>query len=83
MEITVGGERAGVKRTAGGSCSALLSGLAAVVLAIATYFHHVRLLGLFTILATILAVFLGRAIARRMRACIFLVLGHNTSLLSE
>ena len=57
-------------------------GLAAFVLAIATYLHHVRLLGLFTILATILAIFFGRAVARGMRACIFRVLGRKTSLLS-
>ncbi|MGH9931774.1 MAG: hypothetical protein ACREA9_21440 [Pyrinomonadaceae bacterium] len=48
-----------------------MSGLAAFVLAIATYFHHVGLLGLFTILATILAALLGGAVAGRMRAFVF------------
>jgi hypothetical protein len=59
-----------------------LSGLTAGVLAIATYFHHVRLFGLFTILAAILAIFFGRTIARRMRAFVFCLLSHKTSLLS-
>jgi hypothetical protein len=45
--------------------------LAARVLAITTYFHHVRLLRLFAVFAAILAAFFGRAITRRMRAFIF------------
>ena len=71
--------RSGVKR-GGDSCAARLSGLTAGVLAIATYFHHVRLFGLFTILAAILAIFFGRTIARRMRAFVFCFLSHKTSL---
>jgi hypothetical protein len=57
-------------------------GLAPFELAVAADLHNVRFLGFFTILATILAVFLGRAIARRMRAFSFLGLCHRTSLLS-
>ena len=72
--------RSGVKRRFGDSCAARLSGLTAGVLAIATYFHHVRLFGLFTILAAILAIFFGRTIARRMRAFVFCFLSHKTSL---
>jgi len=60
----------------------VLSGLAAGVLAIAAYLHHMRFFGLFTILTAILAVFFGRTIARRMRAFVFCVLSHKTSLLS-
>ena len=56
----------------------LVSGLTAWVLTIATNFHHVRLLGLFAILATVFAVFLRRAIAGRMRAFVFVVLCHKT-----
>jgi len=56
--------------------------LTAGVLAIATYFHHVRFFGLFTILAAILAILFGRTIARRMRALVFCILSHKTSLLS-
>jgi hypothetical protein len=41
---------------------------AAFVLAIAAYFHHVRFLSLFAILAAIFAVFFRRAIASGMRA---------------
>jgi hypothetical protein len=73
--------RSGVKR-GWGSYYARLSGLTAGVLAVATYFHHVRLFGLFTILAAILAILFGRTIARRMRAFVFCVLSHKTSLLS-
>jgi hypothetical protein len=73
--------RSGVKR-GWGSCSARLSGLTAGVLAVATYFHHVRFFGFFTILAAILAILFGRTIARRMRAFVFCVLSHKTSLLS-
>ena len=65
-----------------GSYSARLSGLTAGVLAVATYFHHVRLFGLFTILAAILAILFRRTIARRMRAFVLCVLSHETSLLS-
>src|SRR5258705_7723294 len=64
------------------ACGAV-SGLTAGVLAIATYFHHVRLFGLFTILAAILAIFLDRTIARGMRAFVFCVLSHKASLLSS
>jgi hypothetical protein len=56
--------------------------LAAGVLAIAADFHHVRLLGLFAVLAAILAALFGRAITRWVRALGFRVLGHKTSLLS-
>jgi hypothetical protein len=51
--------------------------LAAGVLAIATYFHHVRFLGLFAVFAAILAALFGRAIARRVRALIFRLLSHK------
>ena len=50
--------------------------LTALMLAIATNFHHVRLLCLFTILATVFAVLLRRAIAGGMRAFIFLLVCH-------
>jgi hypothetical protein len=56
-----------------------LNRLAAGVLAITTYFHHVRLLGLFAVLAAILAVFFGRTIAGWMRAFVLLVLCHKTN----
>jgi hypothetical protein len=65
------------------NCSAVLGNLAAGVLAIATYFHHMRLLGLFAILATVFAAFLRRTIAGGMRTLIFRVLSHKTSLLSS
>jgi len=61
-----------------GEGSTRTSGLTAWVLAIATNFHHVRLLGLFAILATVFAVFLGRAIAGRMGAFGFVILCHKT-----
>jgi hypothetical protein len=56
----------------------LVSGLTACVLTIATNFHHVRLLGLFAILATVFAAFLWRAIAGRMGAFGFVILCHKT-----
>jgi len=49
------------------------------VLAITAYFHDVRFLGLFAILAAILAVFFWRAIAGGMRACSLCILGHKIS----
>ena len=52
-------------------------GLTTFVLAITTDLHHVRLLGLFAILAAILAVFLRRAIAGGMRAFSRCILGHK------
>ena len=55
-------------------CSAGTELLAAVVLAIATYLHHMRLLRLFAILATILAILFGWAIAGWMRAFVSLIL---------
>lgn len=55
----------------------------AVVLAITPYFHHVRLLSLFAVFATILAVFFGRAIAGGMRALIFIIVGHNSTPISD
>jgi hypothetical protein len=55
------------------------SGLAAGVLAITTYFHHMRFFGLFTILATVLTALFGRAVAGGMRAFVFLVLSHKLS----
>lgn len=58
------------------------SQLAAGVLAIATDFHHVRLLGLFTVFAAILAALFGPAVAGGMRAFIFRVFCHKTSPLS-
>ena len=61
-----------------GKCFRCAIGLTAGVLAIATDFHHMRLLGLFAILATVFAVFLRRAIAGRMRAFVFVVLCHKT-----
>lgn len=64
-------------------CSAVSELLAAVVLAITTYFHHMRLLRLFTVLAAILAIFLSRAIARGMRAFVSLIFYHKTILLSD
>ena len=57
---------------------AVLTRLTTGVLAIATYFHHVRFLGLFAVLTAILAVFLGRAIASWMRAFVFIVC-HKTN----
>jgi hypothetical protein len=42
------------------------------MLAIAADFHHMRLLRLFAILATVFAVFFRRAIAGRMRAFVFI-----------
>ena len=42
--------------------------LATVVLAITTYFHHVRLLSLFAVFAAILTVLFRRAITGGMRA---------------
>ena len=56
--------------------------LTAVVLAITPYFHHVRLLSLFAVLATILAVFFGWAIAGGMRALTFIIVGHNSTPIS-
>jgi len=47
------------------------------MLAITTYLHYVRLLGILAVLATILAIFFRRAIASRMRAFVFLVVWHN------
>jgi hypothetical protein len=41
-----------------------------------------RLLGVLAVLATILAVFFGRAIAGRMRTFVSLILCHNTTPLS-
>jgi hypothetical protein len=52
------------------------------VFATATYFQDMRLLGVFAVLATILAVLLGRTIAGGMRALISLILCHKTTLLS-
>jgi hypothetical protein len=60
----------------------VLNRLAAGVLAIATYFHHVRLLSLFAVLAAILAAFLGRTIAGWMRAFVFRILCHKNNPLS-
>jgi hypothetical protein len=57
--------------------------LTTCVLATATYFQHMSLLGIFTVLAAILAVFLGRTIARGVRAFVFFVLSHKTPLLSS
>ena len=57
--------------------------LATGVLAITTYFHHVRLHGLFAVLAAILAVLFRRAIAGWMRAFVFRIFSHKTTLLSE
>lgn len=57
--------------------------LATGMLAITTYFHYVRLLGILAVLTTILAIFFRRAIASGMRAFVFLVLCHNTTLLSS
>jgi hypothetical protein len=63
------------------TCAAVLE-LATGVLAITTYLHHMRLLGLFTVLTTILAALLGRAIAGWVRAFVFSVFCHTTLLLS-
>jgi hypothetical protein len=49
-----------------GDCS-LEAWLATVVLTITTYFHHVRLLGLFAVFAAILTVLFGRAITSGVR----------------
>jgi hypothetical protein len=56
--------------------------LTAWVFATATYFQHMSLLGIFTVLAAILAIFLGRTIACGVRAFVFFVLSHKTTLLS-
>ena len=83
MEITVRGERWWVEQSFCEVVLRFLNRLAAVVLAIATYFHHMRLLRLFAVLATILAVLFGRAIARGMRAFVSLIFCHKTILLSD
>jgi len=54
------------------------------MLTAAAYFHDARFLSVLAILATILAIFLYRTIARRVSALILLVLGHvNTPLSNE
>ena len=54
------------------------------MLTAAAYFHDARFLSILAILATILAIFLCRTIARRVSALILLVLGHvNTPLSNE
>jgi hypothetical protein len=83
MEITVELIAKGVERIFCEVVLSLLDRLAAGVLAITTYFHHVRLLGLFAILATILAIFLARTIAGWMRTFVFGILCHKTTLLSD
>jgi hypothetical protein len=66
------------------ACSVLLwCALTAGVLAIATDFHYMRLLSIFTVLTAILAVLFGRAITSGMCALVFLLLSHKTTLLSE
>jgi hypothetical protein len=52
------------------------------VFATTTYFLNMRPLGILAILAAILAVFFGRAIAGGMGAFVFLVLCHGTPRLS-
>jgi hypothetical protein len=74
-EVTAGGKRG--LRSSGVSAT-----LAAFVLAITAYFHHMRFLGLFAILAAVFAVFFRGAIAGGMRAFGFCILGHKRSLLS-
>lgn len=58
------------------------SPLTTVVLATATYFCYMRLLGLLTVFATILAILFGRTITSRMGAFVFLVVCHKSTLLS-
>jgi hypothetical protein len=53
-----------------------------VVFATATYFGDVSLLSFLAVFATILAVWLGRAIARRMDALVFLIVCHEGTSLS-
>ena len=60
----------------------LPSGLTACVLATATYFQHMSLFGILAVLAAIFAVLLRRTIAGGMRAFVFFVLSHKTTLLS-
>jgi hypothetical protein len=54
--------------------------LATVMLAITTYFHHMRLFGLLAVLAAILAILFWRAITSGMRAFVFLILCHKKYL---
>jgi hypothetical protein len=54
-----------------------------VVFAAATDLHHMRLLGVFAILAAILAVLLRRTIAGWMGAYLFLIICHKQLLLSD
>jgi len=51
--------------------------LTSVVLAIAAYFHHMRLLGLLAVFAAILAILFGRTITGGMRAFCGVVFGHT------
>ena len=54
------------------------------MLTAAAYFHDARFLSILAILATILAIFLCRTIARRVSTLILLVLRHvNTPLSNE
>lgn len=83
MEITVRGENWWVEQSFCEVVLRFLNRLATGVLAITTYFHHMRLLRLFTVLAAILAIFLSRAITRGMRAFVSLIFCHKTILLSD
>jgi len=83
MKITGSGERSGGITGRGNHFSRFRWWLAAnVVFAAATDFHYMRLLGVLTILAAILAVLFCRTIAGWMRACFFLIFCHKQPLLS-
>jgi hypothetical protein len=82
MEITVRVNRYGGRASFSEVVLRFRTRLTTGVLAIAAYFHHVRFLGFFAVLAAILAIFLGWAIAGWMRALVFIVC-HKTTLLSD
>jgi hypothetical protein len=75
------GERESLRRSSGSLSSSLSlrEGILTTggVFATATYFSDVCLLSLLAVFATILAVGLGWAIARRMHALVFLIVCHK------